>query len=338
MPDVGSEKLANYILDNIPTYIEPKLVKLNPNFLEQIDDENGTVVIIASCITTGKKLLQISRLMRERKNLSLIYFVGIFRPNNKDFSVDLINDLKKGKSKSDERPLVAVETIYCPIRQVDTSWDNEEFFFTELLSEIEDDEEDSLFHFVSKRLDVLRENKETKGLSNNVFLKQYNSERLFLRNNFAFWNFSDYSTDNISQSEVYFTISVILNNLENRDINSPPSLKQTNYVRNLLSPRNFHRFNDGIIQSALLRCGKTEYFSYDLDNESSLKMKEFLLSIIDKYDTDDGEAILEFLLAIGLKKLKLDLKDLKEVLESATKCDNEIISGISQHIFSSIIK
>ncbi|MFT4801424.1 MAG: hypothetical protein ACI93N_001196 [Flavobacteriaceae bacterium] len=337
LPDIGSEKLAEYIITKIPSSIKPTLVKLESGFTDKIIEDTGTVVIIASCITTGKKLLQISRLMRNRENLNLIYFVGIYRPMNNDFSIDLINDLKKGKNKSDERPFIAVETINCSIEQTATSWELERTFLEEFLGNIEEDENEELYRFVNERIDILRMNKEQSGLSDNVFLKKYNNKSLQLRPGFAFWNFK-YSADDVAQSEVYLTISLILTNLENNKINSHPSLKQTNYVRNILSPRNFDRFNDGIIQSALLRSGRTEYFSYDLDSESSLKMKEFLFSIIENYDSEDGEALLEFLLAIGLKKLKLRKEDLTEVLNKSKECDNNIISGFSDYIYSKTLK
>ncbi|MBR9773872.1 MAG: hypothetical protein GYB55_02255 [Cytophagales bacterium] len=249
----------------------------------------------------------------------------------------MINDLKKGKDKSDERPFVAVETINCSIQQVGTSWEEEQVFLRNLFGDLDEEKNKELHDFVNNRLEILRKNKDTNGLTDNVFLKQYNGKKLCLRKNFAFWSFNDYSKENVSQSEVYFTISAIITNLENNDINSHPSLKQTNYVRNILSPRNFHRFNDGIIQAALLRCGKTEYFSYNLDNESSLKMKEFLLSIIENYDSEDGEALLEFILAIGLKKLKLRNEELREVMAKAKECEDKVISGISEFVFNQII-
>ncbi|WP_339680454.1 hypothetical protein [Cyclobacterium marinum] len=337
LPDIGSEKLVEYILSKIQSSIKPIPIKLETGFTDKITENNGSVVIVASCITTGKKFLQISRLMRNRENLNLIYFVGIYRPVNDNFSKDLINDLKKGKDKSDERPFVAVETINCSIQQVGTSWEEEQVFLRNLFGDLDEEKNKELHDFVNNRLEILRKNKDTNGLTDNVFLKQYNGKKLCLRKNFAFWSFNDYSKENVSQSEVYFTISAIITNLENNDINSHPSLKQTNYVRNILSPRNFHRFNDGIIQAALLRCGKTEYFSYNLDNESSLKMKEFLLSIIENYDSEDGEALLEFILAIGLKKLKLRNEELREVMAKAKECEDKVISGISEFVFNQII-
>lgn len=336
LPDIGSEELAKHILSKIPSSIKPDLIKLDSDFTSKITEESGTVVIIASCITTGKKLLQISRLMRNMEKLNLVYFVGIYRPVNEKFSTDLISDLKKGKDKSDERPFVAVETIYCSIQQTETSWELEKIFFEDFIGSLDEDKEPEVYSYVNERLEILRDNKKLRGFSNDVFLKTVGKQDLRLRKNFAFWSSFNYDEKEIAQSEVYFTISTIISNLEQKQINSHPSLKQTNYVRNMLSPRNFHRFNDGIIQASLLRSGKTEYFAYDLDSELSLQMKEFLLSIIDKYNSADGEALMEFLLAIGIRRLKMRKEDLKEVLNKAIGCPDKIVSRFSEYINKTI--
>lgn len=337
LPDIGSEKLAKHILTKIPSSIKPGLIKLDTDFTSKIKEESGTVVIVASCITTGKKLLQISRLMRNMEKLNLVYFVGIYRPVNDKFSSDLISDLKKGKDKSDERPFVAVETIHCSIQQTETSWELEKVFLEDFIGSLEEDKEPEVYSYVNDRLSILLDNKKLRGFSNDVFLKTVNKQDLRLRKNFAFWTSFTYDEKKIAQSEVYFTISTIISNLEQKQINSHPSLKQTNYVRNMLSPRNFHRFNDGIIQASLLRSGKTEYFAYDLDSELSLQMKEFLLSIIDKYNSADGEALMEFLLAIGIRRLKMRKEDLKEVLNKAIGCSDKIVSRFSKYIYQTTL-
>lgn len=337
LPDIGSEELAKHILTKIPLSIKPELVKLDTDFISKITEKSGTVVIVASCITTGKKLLQISRLMRNMENLNLVYFVGIYRPVNEKFSSDLISDLKKGKDKSDERPFIAVETIFCSIQQTETSWELEKVFLEEFIGSLDEDKEPKIYKYVNERLKFLIDNKRLRGFSDGVFLKTVEGEVLRLRKNFAFWTSFDYKENEIGQSEVYFTISTIISNLEQKQINSHPSLKQTNYVRNMLSPRNFHRFNDGIIQASLLRSGKTEYFAYDLDSELSLQMKEFLLSIIDKFNSADGEALMEFLLAIGIRRLKMRKEDLKEVLNKAIGSSDKIVSRLSEYIYKTTL-
>lgn len=114
-------------------------------------------------------------------------------------------------------------------------------------------------------------------------MKSHTSEVLYLRKNFAFWNF-DYEESQIFQSEVFFTINSIINFLENKEITTEGSLQQSNFVRTLLSTENFQRFNDGIIQACFLRASKPEYLSYDLDPDSSRQMT----TLIEKHNTEHG--------------------------------------------------
>lgn len=331
LPDIGSEELAKYILDQTQWKNPPETLNFSNDWEKGLNGKQGTVVIIASCISSGKKLLQISRLMRKFPDLSLVYFIGIYRPSNSIYSKTLESNLSKGSTIRDSSPMVTVERVLCSNEKKNTSWEEELNFINEALSNL--DEEEKLYIYFDERRNNLLNNKASKGLFNNVFLKTVKGNDLFLNRNFAFWKF-DYDENEVSQSECYFQISGIINNLKNRAITDPPSLSQTNYVRNLLDPGNFSRFNDAIIQSALLRAGDTAYFAYDIDKQASLEMKEQLLSMLEKIDTDDADALPEFLLAICLKKLKLNDDDLKEFLLKTIECDNEIISGFATIIYN----
>src|SRR5690606_23084346 len=77
LPDIGSEELAKYILDQTQWKNQPETLKFSNDWEKELKGKQGTVVIIASCISSGKKLLQISRLMRKFPDLSLVYFIGI---------------------------------------------------------------------------------------------------------------------------------------------------------------------------------------------------------------------------------------------------------------------
>lgn len=196
------------------------------------------------------------------------------------------------------------------------------------MGNIDEINQQDLFKYIEKRIEILRDNKETTGLSTSVFLPKFDNTELVLQKNFAFWDFS-YEEKEVFQSEVYITVSSIIANLENINICNKDSLQQSNYIRNILSPANFQRYNDGIIQAAILRAGKPEHFAYDLDSDSSLLMKLFLLGLIAQYNTAHGESLMEFLLAIGLKRLRLKTEDLEEVLLQAKQCPNNIISQFS---------
>jgi hypothetical protein len=333
LPDIGSRHLANYILTQTSGGINPKVIKFEDNWVDELNGINGTIVIVASCISSGKKLLQISRLLRKFASLSVVYFIGIFRPPNEKYSKTLLSNLSKGSTTSDSSPVIAVETMLCSNKKKNTPWANEKEFIENVLAEIDEESDSELNNYLNLRRNIILNAKQNGGLSNDIFLKTLNGNDLLLNKNFAFWEF-DYKEKEVAQSELYFQISAILNKLFNKEVTDHPSLNQTNYVRNLLSPGNFSRFNDGIIQAALLRAGDSSVFSYDLDKSSSQEMKEQLLSMLEKLQTDDSEALPEFMLAIGLKKLKLFDEDLIEFLNKAIACENKIISRLAEYILT----
>jgi len=56
------------------------------------------------------------------------------------------------------------------------------------------------------------------------------------------------------------------------------------------------------------------------------------MTLIDKYNEPDGEALLEFMLALGTKKMKLKKDELLEVLFQGESCADKIISGFSKYV------
>ncbi len=333
--DEGSEILANFIKKEVSFKVKPELLSIDN--IQDIRNIKGSVIVVGSSIVTGRHYLHLSRVLRNYSKLSIIYFINVFRTSSNEYSKTTKNNLGQGKDGGQTYPVVSVEEVSCTPRKGNTNWDYEKEFFEDLISEIDEDLNNELANFVKNRLTVLRNNRETKGLVNNVFLSKYNGERLSLRKGFVFWDF-DVNEDTAYQSQVYFTISSVINNMFNNPIDSERTLKQSNYIRNLLSPDNFQRFNDGIIQASILRAGKLEFFAYDLDGESSLKMKTLLKSMADNYDNEHGEALLEFLLAIGTRKLRLKKKDLKNVLNYCAKINNQLLKQFSSYLVKIILQ
>lgn len=332
--DEGSEILANYIKDNVSFKTNPELISIDN--IQKVKNQNGSAIVVGSSIVTGRHYLHLSRVLRDYNKLSIIYFINIFRTSSSDYGRTTKSNLGQGKDGGQTYPIVCVEDVTCSPRKGNTNWDYEKNFLEELISEIDEDLNQELTGFVKNRLEILRNNRETKGLVNNVFLNKFNGERLSLRKGFVFWDF-DVKEAIAYQSQVYFTISAVLNNVYNNPIDSERTLKQSNYIRNLLSPDNFQRYNDGIIQASILRAGKLEFFAYDLSKESSLKMKTLLKSMVDNYDNEHGEALPEFLLAIGTRKLRLKKKDLKNFLNYCSKIDDQLLKQFSTYLVNLIL-
>lgn len=331
--DESSKELAGYILNKIRNnYAEkyiPKLVSQDDFFGIIKKDSDGSVLVVGSCISNGKNLLYLSRALRNYEKLRVVYFVGITRINNDSLHKVLKSNLKQGMYGPETSTYIEVESLYCTNLSKENNWQQELEFLRKIIDLLKDEDSyPNSVEFFQKRIKTINNSysKKSKGLTNNLFfplLTDFN-KCLEIRNNFAFFNFHDYIHDAV-QSDIYFTLNNVINNLRNSST-IEQSLKQTSFVRNLLSPDNFNRFNDGIIQASILRSAYPSELSYTIDFDMSFEMKGILETLIKYYNDEQGEALLEFLYAISIGKLSLKKEHLFEIKEILLKrIDIEII-------------
>jgi hypothetical protein len=290
----------------------------------------GTVLVVGSCISNGKNLLYISRALRKYDNLKIIYFTGIARSSNPKYLTNLTTNLQRGKYGADTNSFIAVQTIYCSSSSRKTPWIQEIEFHKAMIQFINDKQtglKGSLSFFEDrKKFLEAGSGESSRGISEELFFPRITTEKpehLMLRKNFAFFDFTNYEGD-VTQADVYFTLNNIINSLRNSDV-SGNQLRQAVYVRNLLDPHNFSRFNDGVIQASILRSASADELSFAIDFDSSQEMYNTLETMINYCEQEQGEALLEFLYAIATKKLTLVRTHLVETLALIKqKCKNEI--------------
>jgi hypothetical protein len=136
---------------------------------------------------------------------------------------------------------------------------------------------------------------------------------LRLRETFAFW--LDGYTPGPYHAEVLATIAVILQRArEDKRVTESDRLSTSTYRHVALHPENFSRFNDGVVQAALLRCAYPSELDYRDDYASSDFLKGFILRALNRAADEAGEGILEFILALVSKRLQLVDKHLYEIL------------------------
>ncbi len=330
--DIASSELAEYILNKIkPNYKKANLPEtITQDQLNKIDKKSeGTAIVVGSCIVNGKNLLFVSRALRKFDKLRIIYFVGISRTKNKEYLSFLKSNLKQGQYGGESNSFIEVESIFCNNDSKNTSWLSEINFLNKFIDFVKD-EVTSTPHLQylkdRKKLLLNSQGDKDKGLAHNLFYPRFcNSkiEELCIRKNFAFFNFDNYDSD-VSQADVYFTISNIINTLRNassvaNDVKSERTLKQSVYVRNLIDPANFSRFNDGIIQSSILRSAYPEELCYGIDNDISQEMMNTLETIIKYCEDEQGEALIEFLYSLATKKMTLKKIHLQKIVEQLNK-------------------
>lgn len=315
--DNGSKLLSEYILSKIKDYVGSQaLTIINQSELKRHnfnEDEIGSILIVGSCISNGKNLLYLSRYFRNFEKIRLIYFVGINRTSDNQKNRELKTNIKYGLYGPENSTYIEVENIDCDNSSIETSWEVEANF----LKEIQQNQDEPI-EFINKRIDTINqfESNVNRGGSDGIFYSNYQNKELEIRKNSAFFNNNDYF-ENISQSDVYFTISCVLNNMRN---NQEDGLFQTTFVKNLIDPFTFNRFNDGIIQASILRASKADELNYSLSFNQSNNMLSLIKTFIKHKEEQQGEAIFEFLYSIAIGKLRLHndhywllLKELNEV-------------------------
>lgn len=334
LPDEGSQLMADYILSRINSNMAPgkepakvkfkEVDKIIPPKEEDAAKVEGSAVIIGSCISNGKNLLYLSRSLRSMDKLKLIYFIGLSRTSSEQQLEFLKSNLTQGIYGKESNSFHTVENFYFTNEVKNTSWLREIEFIKQFNDFIELYSSESLdlnpiSLFLDQRADMLNDSMSNtqKGLANKLFYPSvYDRGDLILRKNYAFLAYPKYHI-NLSQADVYFTISSILNKL--RNAREGDNLKQSEYVRNLLDPNNFNRYNDGIIQSSLLRAAHVNEISYHIDDELSLEMKGILETLISNYNSEQGEALLEFLYALASKKMTLQPAHLAGICQMVHK-------------------
>jgi hypothetical protein len=336
--DKSSEKLAkylytavigNYTVDKQPIIISQKeFKKIEKNAV-------GSIVIVGSCISNGKNLLYLSRALRNY-NLRIVYFIAINRSSTPEAYSFLKSNLKYGRYGTDNSSFVEVEKIHCSNLSIENAWQVELEFLKKNIAATDDDD---ILKFLKNRQRIIEtgESDDACGMSNEIFLPRVfprkETEPLRIRRNSAFFTKTDYAK-NVSQSDVYFTIGYVINRL--RYSTDAHTLNQSMFVRNVISPENLNRFNDGIIQASILRLAKKDELNYSISEELSSQIKEILITIFKHYEQEQGEAILEFLYSLAIKKLKLKRVDLLILLGQLDKNPNKIIKFYTGVIHSNL--
>jgi len=263
--------------------------------------EGGTTIVVASALTTGRSLTEVSKSLRHaQKGGAIKYAVAFSRPNGPDMSLDVQRHLSFGNNGPREHT-VAIMYEYCF-----PSWRPEGKTAWQAEFDLLDDTFDPPPTELQDRHETLRASasSEVRGLQDNLFLPSRDGKQLKLRPSFAFWKF-DYSERSPTQADVFATVVAVLHNLRNAKKGTQHSLRQDEHVRKVLSPRCFERFNDGVIQACMLRAAHSTELDYSVQETLSEDMRNIVSTILDQSNESVGEAADEFLLALAIGRLRL---------------------------------
>lgn len=305
--DSGSTALALYCAKEIKN-------TNNRNITCSIFEDVGSLtfkkksglLIVAAVAGRGNALLSLNRTLRDMhigpRQYLIAMHVSISSLDTRRLKSTLIHSGNKWKYKAE-----IMRSIAFGINET-TAGHNE----IEILSSL--NSRKKLPIALRTRLKQLQQNEEP---TSGAFLPPPSNLNgmMLLRKTFALWD-KKYSLKKDHSGGVLATIASTLQNARELDssFEEKDRLNSDSFQQVLLKPENFARYNDGIIQAALLRCSKPQELDYSSQSSASFQMKSILLGIFSSSDKGQGEAALEFALAIACDKLRLvesDMKDLK---------------------------
>ncbi|MFK5948540.1 MAG: hypothetical protein QM500_07205 [Methylococcales bacterium] len=330
--DDDDAKALAYEVVNIANAPSKYVVCYNDVTEDDLKD-HSSVMVVASAITSGRKLLATARKLRGiDPSATITYLVGFSKLPTLNAFEQLRKDLCLGGHE-----LITLKTCCLPrlSEKALTPWDIEREKLS-VFDEIEDPlsgDSGKLPQLLKNRLSELNDFSS----QNELFLKSPTGKNLSLRGTFAFWTGLGLSTDESSQADVYWTIQSIVHDLR---VENDKGLATT-YHSTLLSPVCFDRFNDGVIQACLLRAAKPTELNYAVDEGFSRQITDIIISVINNWDNPQGEGCLEFLLAIWSGRLKVQVKHLEEILalkdDVASEDAKFILDQISKEAYQTSI-
>ncbi len=320
LPDEASRKIGEKARSMYPAKQRPKLLVADNTLSTELAkcknelDRNISVIVIASCVAGGFTLLATSRALRNVAD-KISYFVALAMPPSKEAWDQMQSNLSH---RNDEQGGNLVEVVWlAPLPRsivgLPCPWKLEYDWLREC-------ENLSNYPILESRLNLFnnKDASRNNGLIENVFLSSFGGDALTLAPNFAFHKCAQ---DALSQADVFMIVSSILHHLRSPKVKD--GLRQTMNSHVLLDPENFARYNDAVLQAALLRAAHASELAFATHALASQSMADLICRMIAMHKDEEGRALPEFLLALVTKRMSLVSSHLKLVID----CLNDDVNG-----------
>lgn len=281
-------------------------VNLNSQIKTRLfDPETDAVIwVVASAMVGGRRLCEVSMHLRDFSG-KIVYIVPIERTPSSLIASELRSNLRMGKGE----PKYHAFEKYCsinlpkPNERKSSPWLKEKEFWNTCKNARQPESVKARFYL----LDREAIGRPRPGLVNDLFLSDLKGEPLRLRGNFTFFPSQTKISRPLSQADVYMIMSAVLNKARGTR------------MLHILAATNFSRYNDGVVQAALLRGAYARELNYMGSKFDSEFIRDMLIYMITHRDSSSSEALGEFFLALAMKRLLLEYGDYESVRTTAKR-------------------
>lgn len=151
-----------------------------------------------------------------------------------------------------------------------------------------------------------------------TFLPMPSGKPLELAAGYAMWQGSESISGAEHGAAVLLTMAATLEASRDERMTGKgeTALKAGTFQQTLIDPEMFTRYNDGVIQAAILRASYPSELDYSMSRDASAAMTALLHKWVSLWRAPAGEALPEFMFALYTRKLRIQEEHLKEVLDS----------------------
>lgn len=292
-----------------------------------------STIVVAACIDQSKELLSISRSLRDvQEDGSTSYLAVADMIGSKSERDRLRSNLTFGQHGPGT---FSLHTLFClPLDcyEDQPSWEAE---VQELKRVIDwaDARDLDVPEEVERRIGYLQK-ALSEGIVESLFWSAAEGCPLALRSDFTLVR--DARRDPpATQADLFAVMGLVLTALRHStDINR--RLAHNAYERVVLSPHNFDRFNDGILQASLLRAARPQELAYGAcDLSVSEQMLDVLIHALPDGDVPEkSEALMEFLIALLTRRMSLHTSHLVDFCQRVVQLvpDYDVRSLVASYL------
>lgn len=292
-----------------PQILDPRSLR------EAVPSPAASAIVVTSCIDEPQELLAVSRTLRdvqEGGTISYLSVVLMLAPDQ--LRKRLHSNLTFGALGASTFSMNSMQELLVEAYESEPSW-RSELTALQRFQAWADEQDLDLPGEVAARIERLRR-ATSHGMRNDLFWLDMDGLPLRLRSDFALIDGS-LQDPVASQADLYAVFCVVLSGLRH-STDSTRRLANNSYERSVLSPLNFDRYNDGVLQACLLRSARPREMAYGAcDKELSEQMLGVLMNALPQPGrTEKSEALIEFLLALATRRMTLATSHLDVFLQA----------------------
>lgn len=324
----GSVELAAAVATAAGALLQPEarptvadvaqLSSLNPS-------PGAAAIVVSACIDHSKELLAVSRALRDAQPDGTITYLAIANlMSGASDAESLKTNITFGRHGPRTFDLHCLLSFYSNCIEDMPSWSQE---LAELQRTLDwaDKAEIDVPPEITTRIELLQR-APAAGLVEDLFWPDPNGMALRLRSDFTL--IADALREpEASQADLFAIVVFVLSNLR-RATDLKRRLAHNAYQRAVLSPQNFARYSDGVLQACFLRAARPQELAYGACEPAiSQQMLDILVDMLPNASMPErADALTEFLVALLTRRMTLHATHLASFTSALATIETPISS------------